>query len=283
MVAAIVVPNALFLWQQRQVHLDLFDLYNRIIAIAESDRPPLGFVNVPAWLTPKQQTYALTKDGAIGLALYNDVRQLVRVNTGRPIDVRNVMHVHTLYEPQDVYFGFHGDWPEGTEMRQFALERRSVWLTRHREGEAGSRFTLQHVGTLSIDRDACAGPPLVHFEGGTEIVSAIPVQMDEGRAGVVFTWHAAAPLQASIFVHVVDAQNALVAQADGPALGGLLPTFAWQPGDCIYDVRTLDLPPGSSGPFTVLVGLYDAQGRLPAYVDGARALDDAAPVAQIVR
>ena len=37
-------------------------------------------------------------------------------------------------------------------------------------------------------------------------------------------------------------------------------------------VRTLDLPPGSSGPFTVLVGLYDAQGRLPAYVGDARAL-----------
>jgi hypothetical protein len=283
-IAVIVVPGARFLWQQRRAHLDLFDLYNRIIAVAESDRPPLGYVNVPAWLTPKKQTYALTKDGAIGLALYNDVRQLVRVNTGEPIDARNVMHVHTLYEPQDAYFGFHGDWLEGVEMHEFALDRQSVWLTRYRESvQAGSPFSLQHVGTLFGDQDACVGDPLVHFEGGTGIVSAVPVEMGEGQAGVALTWHAAAPVQASVFVHVVNAQNVLVAQTDGPALGGLLPLSAWQPGDCIYDVRSLDLPPGSGETLTVLAGLYDAQGRFSAYVDGARAPNDAAPVATLVR
>jgi hypothetical protein len=36
--------------------------------------------------------------------------------------------------------------------------------------------------------------------------------------------------------------------------------------------------PGDGGPYTVLVGLYDAQGRFPAYVDGVRVPNDAAPV-----
>jgi hypothetical protein len=81
---------------------------------------------------------------------------------------------------------------------------------------------------------------------------------------------------------VVDAWGALVTQADGPALGGLLPLPLWQPGDCLYDVRPLDLPPGG-GSFTVLVGLYDAQARFPAILNGARAPNDAAPVAQLAR
>jgi hypothetical protein len=281
--AAIAVPNGLFLWQQRQVHRDLFGLYRQIIDVATPENTPLGYVNVPAWLTPARQTYALTKDGVTGLPLYCDVQQLVRVNRGPPLAADNVMHVHTLYEPQDAYFGFHGDWLEGAEMRQFALDHQGVWLTRYREtAEPRARFYLEHAGTLSREEGLCAGTPLVRFEGGATLVSATPVEMGGGRAGVALTWHAAAPLQASIFVHLVDAQGALVAQADGPALGGTLPPSLWQPGDCIYDVRSLDLPDDGRS-FTVLAGLYDAQGRFPAYVDGARPPNDAAPVAHISR
>lgn len=43
---------------------------------------------------------------------------------------------------------------------------------------------------------------------------------------------------------------------------------------------TLTLP-GGSGPYTVQVGVYNAGGRLPAYADGVRALDDAASVVTI--
>jgi hypothetical protein len=280
---ALVVSNGVFLWQQRHVHLDLFALYDRIIAVAESNPAPLGYVNVPAWLTPRVQTYPLSKDGAIGLPLYSDVGQLVRVNTGRSLGARNVMYVHTLYQPQDAYFGFHGDWLEGADMRDFALERASLYVVRHVEGApAGGRFVLQHVGTVQRDGDGCAGESLVRYEGGPDLLAAVPVELEKGRAGVALTWRAGAPVQAGIFVHAVDARGALATQADGPALGGLLPPAYWQPGDCLYDVRPLDLPPGGD-PYTVLVGLYDAQGRYPATLDGIRAPDDAAPVTQIAR
>jgi hypothetical protein len=281
--AAIALPGGVFLWQQRQVHLDLFDLYQSIIAAAESNPAPLGYVNVPAWLTPKEQTYALTKDGVIGLALYNDVGQLVRVNTGALLGARNVMHVHTLYEPRDAYFGFHGDWLEGAEMRQFAADHWGLYQVRYRErapGDAG--FELQHVGRMEVGAESCAQAPRARFEGGPGLLDADPVDLDGGKTGIALTWRAGAPVQAGIFVHVVDAQGALVAQADGPALGGLLPPPVWQPGDCIYDVRPLDLP-STGGPFTVLAGLYTGQNRLPAYVGGARAPNDAVPVAQIER
>lgn len=77
-----------------------------------------------------------------------------------------------------------------------------------------------------------------------------------------------------------DVAHHLVAQADGPALGGMVPIWLWQAGDCIRDVRYVTLPP-DGGPYTVQVGVYNGDGRFPAYVGGARCPDDAAPVATI--
>ena len=83
-----------------------------------------------------------------------------------------------------------------------------------------------------------------------------------------------------VFLHVYDADDNLIAQADGPALGGMLPVWMWRPGDYIHDIRSLDLP-ASAGPYTVQVGFYDKEGRFPAFMNGRRCLDDAAPVAKM--
>jgi hypothetical protein len=98
---------------------------------------------------------------------------------------------------------------------------------------------------------------------------------------LTLTWHAGEPVEASVFVHVVDATHHLAAQVDGAALGGLVPLSVWRPGDRVVDVRHFTLP-DTGGPYTVLVGVYRAEGRLPAFIEGARQPDDAAPVAVIV-
>jgi len=76
-------------------------------------------------------------------------------------------------------------------------------------------------------------------------------------------------------VHAADADGALLAQNDGPPNFGLSPIRLWAPGDVIRDERRFakSIPIGCE----VLVGLYAPQTleRLPAYVDGARLLDDA--------
>jgi hypothetical protein len=277
--ATIAIPNISFLLNQRQVHLTLGGLYWEIIQVADTENAPLGYVNVPAWLAPRKQAYALSKDGMVGLPLYTNVWQLIGVNR-ETVAVDNVMFVHTLYEPQEAYFGFHGDWLDWEGMRQYALDHRTVWLTRHKEG----RFVLHHVGRISR-HDTPAGSALARFEGGPEIESATVQRAPDGHWTVALTWRATAPAEGDIFLHVVDAGNNLVTQADGPALGGMVPLASWQPGDRVYDVRHLDLAnegaPSFVGPYTVLVGVYDAQGRFPAYVDGVRQPGDAAPVAEI--
>ncbi|MDE0464002.1 MAG: hypothetical protein OXH93_16410 [Caldilineaceae bacterium] len=68
------------------------------------------------------------------------------------------------------------------------------------------------------------------------------------------------------FIHMLDGHGDLVAQFDGPPLGGLLPTSQWH-GDALYiDRREITLPGGlAQGDYHLRVGLYDfATGeRLP--------------------
>ncbi|MCB0166529.1 MAG: phospholipid carrier-dependent glycosyltransferase [Anaerolineae bacterium] len=68
----------------------------------------------------------------------------------------------------------------------------------------------------------------------------------------------------TVFVHVIDANGDLVAQADAPPAAGAYPTSLWDPGEIIIDTRPIpDLPPGR---YTLRLGLYDpiTDQRLPA-------------------
>lgn len=60
------------------------------------------------------------------------------------------------------------------------------------------------------------------------------------------------------FVQLLDEQNAMVAQFDGPPLAGLWPTSQWSPGALVVDSRQLQLPADlPAGAYRILVGLYD--------------------------
>lgn len=75
-------------------------------------------------------------------------------------------------------------------------------------------------------------------------------------------WRAVTPpgVDYTVFVHVLDAGGAVLAQADGPPLGGSYPTGIWQAGERVVETRALTLPPGA---VSVAVGWYDS-------ADGAR-------------
>jgi len=281
--AAILVPNVTFLSAQRSIYLGLIHVYQQVLdAAAPAENAPLGFVNLPAWLAPKRQTYALAKDGATVLPLYTNVREFIAVNAQpRPAD--NVMFVHTLQELDNAYWGFHGDWPDWEQMRQFAIDHRTVWLAHYERSQ--QRFVLHEVGRIVAAPDAASAEALARFEGGPTIAAVSTKRFEEGHWTIALTWQAAGPVNAEVFLHVTDASGKLVIQADGPALGGLVPMRIWQPGDQVYDIRhvyvsSVDLPPGER-PYTVLVGVYDASGRFPAFLNGVRCASDAVPIATI--
>jgi len=89
--------------------------------------------------------------------------------------------------------------------------------------------------------------------------------------------HALRPTD-TIFVHLYDADGALIGQADGDSLNGLLPPSAWRPGHLIDDNRRFVTDGAlSPGHYRITVGIYDrATGeRYPAFDPSGKLVPDA--------
>jgi hypothetical protein len=272
---AIVAQNVAFLNHQRTLFATLNQVHQQVLGAAEDrGNEPLGYVNVPAWLAYRNRTYALVTEGIEFVPPYSNLGEFIQVNLGwRAAD--GVMFTPVLQETDQV-FGFRGAGLTWEEMRQFAVDHRTVWLTTYQDRQ----FVLKHVGRIETDLPL-ADEPLVQFQGGPVIETAVVQRVREDEWAVLLTWVASGPVDGEIFLHVRDANEDVVTQADGPALGGMVPIWLWQPGDRILDERHFFLP-DDRGPYTVQVGVYNAQGRFPAFVDNVRAVDDAAIVATIM-
>ena len=95
-------------------------------------------------------------------------------------------------------------------------------------------------------------------------------------------WEALSETLASykVFVHVVGAGEALVAQSDQEPGAGRQPTTGWRVGDIIVDEHRIVLPEDAAGTLQVYVGMYDpATGeRLAATVVGEARGDGRIPL-----
>jgi hypothetical protein len=86
---------------------------------------------------------------------------------------------------------------------------------------------------------------------------------------VTLYWQAVSQMQTSytVFTHLLDPTNQVLAQHDGLPANGDWPTTGWLPGQVIVDRHTLVLQPGARpGQYVLEVGLYDALtgARVPA-------------------
>ncbi len=84
---------------------------------------------------------------------------------------------------------------------------------------------------------------------------------------ITLRWYTAetVPADYTVFLHLRDDTNQLIAQADGPPLDGWYPTSWWQAGERVTDTHSFlvpdDIPPGI---YHLVAGLYDpiSGGRL---------------------
>ena len=111
------------------------------------------------------------------------------------------------------------------------------------------------------------------------------------RAGqdlpVTLTWKSLEPVPRpwTVFVHLVDAAGAIVAESNSQPRAAALPFPLWTPGDWMADTHTLplpaDLPPGM---YELRVGLYRPEKggqRQKAWAEDGRALGDVATVGSV--
>jgi 4-amino-4-deoxy-L-arabinose transferase-like glycosyltransferase len=87
------------------------------------------------------------------------------------------------------------------------------------------------------------------------------------------------------FIHLVDSQGNIQAQADSQPLGGDYPTSLWGAGELIRDEPELALPESTPpGHYRLMVGMYllDTGQRLPVSGDRAQVQNDAVILAEVV-
>lgn len=79
---------------------------------------------------------------------------------------------------------------------------------------------------------------------------------------VALYWGALRPPEGeyTVFVHLLDRAGAFVVGQDGRPVSGRFTTRAWRPGDVVFDVHWLELPPDlPAGTYQLNVGLYVAE------------------------
>ena len=135
---------------------------------------------------------------------------------------------------------------------------------------------LLDVGMLDelVPREyAISQPAGSSFEGGMRLRGTDGIVAVNNNLDVTLYWQADKTQAAdyTLFLHVIDADGKLVAQADGPPLQGDWPTSAWQPGHTLQDLRTVALPETlAAGAYTLLAGWYDpASGARLGATDAA--------------
>lgn len=96
---------------------------------------------------------------------------------------------------------------------------------------------------------------LLRAEVGETVTAGQPFE-------ITLYWQAAgdspAPVDYTVFTHLLAADGRLIAQHDGPPAGGARPLSTWVPGEVIEDRHELTfLDPAYTGPARLVVGLYD--------------------------
>jgi hypothetical protein len=107
-----------------------------------------------------------------------------------------------------------------------------------------------------------------------------------GKLRLALHWFDVAPVDGNytVFVHLLDAREKVVAQQDQQPVAGHRPTSAWSKGDQIADSYELDVPVTTPpGTYVVEIGMYNANNgaRLPV-AKNQQPAGDRIIIAQIV-
>jgi hypothetical protein len=237
---------------------------------ANEDGQAAIFINLPAWIAPARTVYALGHEGVQFLPGYVPPETLASVNAGRPARL-SVIRFDATRQPMPYLFGLRGqpfDWPS------LAQDGGRVFAARYQP----DAITIEPVGELAAS--VLATEPVAQFNAAVVLLDATAT-VDDGRLQIDLTWQILelpSP-DVTVFVHVLNADGQLVAQADGDPLSGTYPFGQWTPGLVVRDRRAIEV---SGSGLSLRVGLYDrATGERLAAIsdDGAPFADNAVPLA----
>ncbi len=218
---------------------------------AERDHPIL-LVNLPLQITPQGRVYPLGFEGITPLPARVTAEELVYVHTGIHDGAQAVSFGVVAPQPApDRSYQLHGNAVGWQEMAQAARAASTVYLTQY----GPDRITLAEAG--AVDVTAPPGEPVARFNERVVLLEATPTCDEKGQVHLTAYWRAegAVETDVTVFAHLLNAEGALVAQADGYPLLGMQPFWVWTPGEAVRDVRHFE--PVPSGEYTIRLGLWE--------------------------
>ena len=227
------------------------------------------FVNLPSWLARKENFYPLGHEGVQFWPGYVSARELVFANSQQWVEVEAVEFGNIVQE-MPYWYGVSGQVVDWDGFSQRFWSSRMVYLADMQP----NRIVVRPAGELLPDVEPAG--LVASFGDQVYLESARAWRQDDGVL-VEYIWrYEGTTTDLNIFVHGLDAEGNLIAQADGPAVGRMLPFWQWPAGRRVRDLRWL---PGE-GLAQVQTGLYDSCGERLSATDpfGERFPADAVPL-----
>jgi hypothetical protein len=244
-----------------------------VIAAEMKDRPRdsgLLLINLPDWLAPAVNQFPLGSEFVSMLSGYLFAEELIDYNLGGQ-HLTQAIALSDALTTTDYAYTVHNQTPYdqlrwGTDDREW-----HVFLTEYTP--AGPQAI--HTGWLTAPTTSSA--PIATF-APYQLLKAEAVAC-QGVTTVTLTWQTTQPGSAitpslAVFVHVVDAQDQLLGQTDGPPLGLRPQLVPANGGRLIVDVRAIET---NGVPSRTRVGVYDfgsGQRFAAMDADGVRLADD---------
>ncbi len=138
-------------------------------------------------------------------------------------------------------------------------------------GKASNGF-IAEVKRASLE-PASSARALATLDGSVSLL-AYTFTREASNASLRLTWRTENHMEEdfTVFVHLLDAQEGMLAQSDAQPLGGRYPTHAWDQGEVVVETHNLTITPDALARLDhIAVGMYRLSDgkRLPSSVGGA--------------
>ena len=218
------------------------------------------FINLPDYMTAFQATYAMGHEGIMFMPPYIFPQNLVYAQTGQPAELQfkrfddirpNMPYRYGLLDSGK-------DWPEIIA----ETPKADVFVTIYQS----HTIRIQPAGYTYPTLSYHPNPLATFIIPGTANETMIPLHLwaaktsyEEDRLRIDLVWQVTTPPDraVTIFVHLLDAQEQLIAQADGPPWAGTYPMSQWGANSTFQDIRYVSTR--THIPSSIRVGLYNWQ------------------------
>ncbi len=248
------------------IHSDLSVLYDDIFQVAQNhpdDR--LIVFNLPAWANPINDAYAYGFNGVSYQSDYYPFSGMIWANTGLEVEAELLIWQDTTPVLPGFTIGMVGDQLTQPERANAIQQADRAYLARAMNG-----YWAWETG---VTLPAATMDNAVVFANGVRLEPALSSAHSSQHVAIDLTWMVEEQTNVVAFVHLV-CDEALVAQRDGPPLGGLYPFEMWPPDLPWRETRLIpfSLPAGES--CHINVGLYDPNtGERVPLIDGGEAVN----------